>query len=75
MSNNWRALVRMARDRIVSATPSEVELILNVSIVYVKVTQSVKFILGLSSGMSAYLTPSLLWFSLYRSYRAFKSIH
>ena len=55
MSNNWRALARMARDRIVSSTPSEVELILNVSIVYVNVTQSVKFIFGLSSGMSAYL--------------------
>lgn len=31
MTNNWRALARMARDRIVSANPSETELILNVS--------------------------------------------
>ncbi|EJD07528.1 uncharacterized protein FOMMEDRAFT_137814 [Fomitiporia mediterranea MF3/22] len=29
MTNNWRALARMARDRIVAANPSDVELILN----------------------------------------------
>ncbi|KAI5123540.1 hypothetical protein M0805_006699 [Coniferiporia weirii] len=29
MTNNWRALARMARDRIVSANPRDVELILN----------------------------------------------
>ncbi|OCB86453.1 hypothetical protein A7U60_g6575 [Sanghuangporus baumii] len=29
MTNNWRALARMARDRIVTANPQDVELILN----------------------------------------------
>lgn len=31
MTNNWRALARMARDRIVQADPSDIEVILSVS--------------------------------------------
>ena len=30
MTNNWRALARMARDRIVTSSPRDVELVLNV---------------------------------------------
>ena len=37
MTNNWRALARMARDRIVTSSPRDVELVLNVRVLrYIK---------------------------------------